>query len=1277
MLNKKNIYRKTKDNALSWWKKKINENMIVDSFLTFQESNEFYDYKGSSLTFELNNSLSKKIMKICNNSQDAIFIFLLCGIQCLSYKYTNNNNLTLGIPKPPWKSNLGTTSNTVPLQTNILDSSSFVDILIQVKKSVLDIKKHRNIPYKEILRILDITSHDSKYFFKTVVILDNIHKYDYSNNFSDLLFRFNVQDNNITCTIKYNSLKIDNYKIIQLEKHLYTLLDKVTETPDVNINEFDILSEEEQKTILHTFNNVYKKYDINKTIMELFEEQVLKTPSAIALICENNTITYDQLNKTSNQFARYLKKIGVRNETTVSLILDKSINMIIAIFGILKAGGAYIPIYPDYPINRKQLMLKNSGSNFLVLDKPIQLDTFEGHKINIETSDFSHERDENLDINFDSSNLAYILYTSGSTGEPKGVMVEHKSVVNRLYWLKDKYNLRENDRILFRTPYIFDVSISEIFGWFLGGSQLVIFEDDSSIEYLLESIKKYNITYINFTPSLLNFIDSSKCEKYKDTLNSLKYICSAGEAFSREAYDLFTKHSIDIQFENLYGPTETTIYSTAYSLKGTETSRNIPIGKPISNTSTYILDKNNNLLPIGSVGELYIAGEGLARAYLNQPLITQERFVDNPFQPNTKMYKTGDLCRWTPDGNIEFLGRVDNQVKIRGVRIELKEIEHVLRSHENIDDAVVIPRDTMNSKLLYAYIVSSNNWESSELRDYLASILPKYMIPSYFIKIDKIPLTPNKKVDKKSLFKLDKIITTQEYISPSSHMEKTLTEMWKKVLNTDKDIGVLDNFFDIGGHSLLAMTLNSKIYEMFSIKCSTKDVFDHSTIRELAIFLESGISKDDFIINPVGNMDYYPVSSSQKRMYIMYKIHRDTINYNVPIINKIKCKIDISRLEKAFNQLISRHETLRTYFEIIDDKIIQKIKDTIDINIQYLSTSKGNIDRTIDNFIKLFDISKPPILRVGLLSISNDEHIIIIDTHHILIDGVSIKIILEDLFNLYEGTELPKLEFQYKDYAVWENTFQQSETMKKQEDYWLNKFSTKVDDLIIPYDFPSSNSALYIGEKICFDISTDFFSKINEFKQKTGTTLYMVLLSAYKILLAKCTGKKDIVIGSPIAGRTHPCFNNVVGVFINTLALRSYVDYSKTLRNFTEEVKIIALEAYENQNYPFEQLVEKLNIDRNVSKNPLFNTMFILQNTPQPDINIEGLQVEPYDYKSKSSIFDILLQAVEFNNSITFTFEYNSNLYSKDTIFNLINDYKKILFYLVSSDNLKIQDIVN
>ncbi|WP_228731208.1 non-ribosomal peptide synthetase [Clostridium zeae] len=814
--------------------------------------------------------------------------------------------------------------------------------------------------------------------------------------------------------------------------------------------------------------------------------------------------------------------------------------------------------------------------------------------------------------------------------------------------------------------YLFLSSVWEIFMSLFNGAELHILSKDTISDYerFEDYLSNNNITIANLPPMYVNNLNH-------DRVKSLRILLTAGSVIDKKLLNMWSNK---LDYINGYGPTETTVCTTLWKYESSvEKLASVPIGKPINNLSVYIINKNKELLPIGVAGELCVSGDSLALGYLNKEELTNEKFIDNPFIKGIKMYKTGDLVKWLPDGNIEYIGRIDNQVKIRGFRIELGEIESALNKCYEIKESSVIARKDANGELkLIAYLVFNKGESETQLSNIKAQIknkLPGYMMPSYYVKLDKMPLTVNGKIDTKNLPEVDYAnLIQQEYIAPSNETETALAQIWQKVLGV-KNIGIMDDFFDLGGHSLKAGVVVSEIRRKFEREINVKNLFNNSNIKSLARFIEKQDKKKYEEIQICKEKKYYKASSAEARMYISWQLNKDSLEYNLPIMIEMEENIDKNKIEAALNKLISRHESLRTSFEIIDGVVVQKILDNWNLDFKYKELNNENLKSEIENFIKPFDLNKAPLLRSELVKLGERDYKLIVDFHHIAVDGVSSSIIMSELENYYEGGKLEELKIQYKDYSEWQNSKEQQEALKIQEQYWLKKFEDDVPVLELITDYERPKIRMVEGHRINFNVNENLTAMLRKLAKETGTTLYMVLLSAFNVLLSKYSGQEDIVIGTVEAGREKAELKNLVGMFVNTVVIRNYPKSSKAYREFLEEVKNNIISDFENKEYQYQNLIEKLNIKRDASRNPMFDVMFVVENM---ELNNKYKITE---LKLDIAKFDLNLIATEVDNTINFNLEYSVNLFKKDTIERMVTSYVNILTCVAERSDVKLSEI--
>ncbi|MCK4260161.1 MAG: amino acid adenylation domain-containing protein, partial [Halanaerobiales bacterium] len=1231
-----------------------------------------YDYKKSEedlkkevIKFSLPNFVSQKIFVLSNNSDFAIFTILLSIFKCLIYKYVREEDVLVGTTIFTKESDDTFLNKILAFRDIINPEQTCKELLIEVRKTVLEANKNQNYPLDEIFCDLDIP------LFKVGFILENIQSKAHFENYDlDITLSFIHNGKSLEGKFKYNP---GLYKKSTIEK-ISSLYIKVgtlfTENINTRIEDIELLTTEEKNQLLYEFNGSKLNYATEKTFHQLFEEQVERSSGQTSLIFEDQKLTYKELNNRANQLAKILRAKGVKQDQIVGLLVHRSLEMFIGILGILKAGGAYLPLDPDYPTDRIKYMLEDSNASWLLVDKGnVDLGEFSGECIDITDEKLYIGDSSNLVNVNQAKDLAYVIYTSGSTGKPKGVMIEHQSLHNFIVAVSDQIEFTPGKTILSLTTFSFDLFVSETLLPLARGMKLVIANEQEQMtsELFNNALLRNDVDMLHLTPSRAQLFISD--ESNLEGIKNLKEILIGGEAFPETLLEKLTSLT-NAKIYNMYGPTEATVWSL---IKDLTHEKDITIGKPIANTDVYIFDENLNLVPINVPGDLYIAGDGLARGYLNNQKLTEERFVVAPFGGNKKMYKTGDTARWLPNEDIDFLGRSDYQVKIRGYRVELGEIEKQIVSYPNVKDAVVVDKeDETNFKVLVAYIVIDEELSVVDIRTHLTKILPDYMIPSYFIKLDHLPLTPNGKLDRKGLPKLDKNISSgREYIAPTNEKEKKLVNIFSETLEIKK-IGIKDNFFESGGHSLKATTLISKIYKEFSINLPLRQLFESPTVEGLAKYIDEADESVYQKIELVDEREYYELSSAQKRLFALNQISPDSTNYNILGFMYIEGNLNIERLERTFNELIKRYDSFRTSFEVVEGEVVQKIHQDVDFKIITLHSNEDNLEKLAQEFVQPFDLRKAPLLRVGLVNLP-DKYLLMFDLHHIIADGASLGILTNEFISLYQGDQLPDIKIQYKDFAVWQNDLFQSENIKKQEEYWLEVFKGEIPVLNLTTDYPRPNEMNFEGARLNFELSKDLSEELNKLAVQNGATMYMTLLALYNILLSKYTAQEDILIGSPIAGRTHIDLDNIIGMFVNTLVMRNRPIGDKTFIEFLGDVKENTLLAFENQDYPFEMLVDKLNL-RSKNRNPLFDTMFVLQNAAK-EVEIDQLKFTPYTFENKVARFDLTLACAETKNGIVMNIEYRTQLFQRETIAKFKDHFINLIKQIVYQSDQKIRDI--
>lgn len=1265
---------------------------------------------GSRLSFVLDQHLKQSLERLAKQTGTTLFMVLLAAYNVLLHRYTAQEDIIVGTPTsgrnhPDVEHMIGVFIQTVAIRSQPAGNKPFRSYLEEIKHQSLDALANQDYLFDNLVEKLNAQRETTGMaLFNTMYIFHNtalnqrqekdcsfkVREINVGVSLYDLMFI--VEDDNecLEMHLNYKTELFAQSTIERMKTHLLHILRDIVIQPEVTLSDIQMLSEQEQNVLLHDFNASSIDYSRGQTIQERFEAQMERTPDQLAVGYGDQRLTYRQLNERANQLAHTLRTEGVCADQLVGIMTDRSIDMIVGIFGILKAGGAYVPLDPDSPEERIQHILRDSGATLVVTQKHLKHKVcFDGKIMDLNdektyAANLSNLRTEEASMG--SMQLAYVIYTSGTTGTPKGVMIEHAQVqhlVTSLYTqvIDESHN---GLHVALLAPYYFDASVKQIFGALLSGHALFVVDQETvgDGQELMNYYKRNQIDLTDGTPAHLKLL--SKANDVQGI--SLKYMLIGGEALSRQSVAEFTAlfslhHMSPPTIVNVYGPTECCVDAATYRVVqeelDIENGRDVlPIGRTLGNNRLYVLNKYEQVQPVGVAGELCISGDGVGRGYLNLPELTAEKFVRDPFVQGVTMYKTGDMARWLPDGNIEYLGRMDHQIKIRGYRIEVGEVEAALLHVPGVKEVIVIAHEHENGdKSLCAYFTSDITQTVGELKQMLSTRLPDYMVPAYFIQLDHMPLTSNGKINRRSLpLPQQNIQTGNEYIEARTSMEKTLLPIWQDVLGVNK-ISVKDSFFDIGGNSLRATKLAYKINQSLNIRVSVRNVFEWQTMEQMAQFIDQMEKQVNLSIPQAQEKEYYPLSSAQMRMYIMGIKAGEEVTYNMSGMFMMEGALDRTRLEEAFQQLVARHESLRTAFKVIQGEPKQIIYPEVKFAIESIRATEEEMQDQIQQFVRTFDLEQAPLMRAGLVELRQDCHVLLVDLHHIIGDGLSVQMLMTELGQLYRGDKLSPLRIQYKDYAEWQQSQLQSDWMKKQEQYWLGVFSEQMPLLELPTDYERPETLSYAGDLLEIAVEDDIVAGLRKLEALTGTTLYMILLAAYTILLSKYSGQEDIVVGLPIAGRTQAELEPVMGMFVNTLAVRNQPAADKTFAAYLLEVKEHMLNAYENQDYPFEELIKKMELTKDARRNPLFDTMLVLQNTGPSEMHMDGLTCKSCAPNNHVSKFDLTLYVTESDHHLDAAFEYSAVLFERTTVESMSQNLLLILTTICREPHIEINQI--
>ncbi len=1075
------------------------------------------------------------------------------------------------------------------------------------------------------------------------------------------------------------------------------------------------LTKAERHKILCEWNNTTREYPFDRCIHQLFEEQVERTPDAVALVFEGEQLTYRELNAQANQLAHYLQALGVGPEVLVGICVERSLEMIVGLLGILKAGGAYVPLDLAYPSERLAFMLEDSGVPVLLtkghLVEKLSLHSERIVYLDSDWEEIIQKSKENPTSSVTPDNLAYVIYTSGSTGKPKGVLIQHRSLVNYTTAASAEYKISEcdnathrcHDRILQFSSISFDVSAEEIYISLTSGATLVLCSDSmlDSVGAFLQKCRDWEITVLALPTAYWHELTSILIKESFALPPSLRLVIIGGEKALPERLKAWQEYVRQrVRLMNNYGPTEATIGATIYDCSAANSpSTEVPIGRPISNVQLYILNREQQPVPIGVPGEIYIGGDGLARGYLNRPALTQEQFISNPFsnQPSSRLYKTGDLARYLPDGNIEYLGRIDNQVKIRGFRVELGEIETALSTHPKVETVAVIDReDIPGDKRLVAYIVSKkdeiNQVSAKGMRNYLADHLPDYMIPSAFVTLPALPITPNGKIDRHALpapsgrgSELE-----ENFVAPRTAIEEVLAGIWAEVLRVEW-VGIYDNFLELGGHSLLAIQVISRVRDALGVELPLRCLFEVPTVAQLAQYVET-LQKHSFKflippIQPVERTENLLLSFGQEQLWILHQLAPDTPVYNEPSTICLPGNINVAALEKALNEIVKRHEILRTTYKIVDGQPMQAIAPSLTLPLQVVdlrslpaSLREAEALRLATQEARLpFDLTSESLLRASLMQLDETDYRLFLVAHHIVDDGISTySIFLPELQILYQAfcadqpSPLKELPIQYADFAVWQRQWLGSEVLEPQITYWKQQLAD-LPVLQLPTDRPRSASRSFRGSRQCLVLSRNLTDELLALSRREGVTLFMTLLAAFKTLLYRYTGADDIPVGTVTGSRNRPEVEGLIGFFLNTLVLRTDLSGNPSFLELLKRVREVTLEADAHRDLPFEHLVQILQPERSSSQNPLFQVSFVLE--PPMSALDSGWNISQLDVDTGTAKFDMTLELDERPEGIIGRIEYSTDLFDASTISRMIGHFQTLLEGIVANPLARISDL--
>ncbi len=1310
------------ENHLTYWKQLLADASPALNLPIDRPRKPLQNRREGYQTVLLSKELTADLQALSRKAGVTFFMTLLAAFQTLLHRLTGEEDIVVGTPvagrhRSETENLIGLFLNSLALRTRFSDNPTILELLARVRDVALGAYDHQELPFEKLVEELQ----PERDLSRTPIFQVFINLYNFQEATLELdglsvrrLARvkrapqFDIElyirehTDGMRLTFVYDSDLFEFETIKRMLANFEILLEAIASKPQLRVSDLPILTDAEKHQLLVEWNYTDRVYPNEKCIHHLFEEQVEKTPDALAIVFGGRTLNYRELNAGANQLAHRLRKLGVAPDMLVGVFLERSIEMVVALLGILKAGGAYVPLDPEYPKERLFLMVQDAQLPVLLTQEHLvgRLPESSAKVICLDRDRqvLAAESVENLPTVVTPENLAYVIYTSGSTGQPKGAMNTHQGICNRLLWMQEAYQLTDADRVLQKTPFSFDVSVWEFFWPLLNGARLVVVRpgghQDSA--YLVKLIFEQNVTTLHFVPSMLQvFLEEPGVEN----CGSLKRVICSGEALPIALQERFFARLDGAELNNLYGPTEAAVDVTFWACERESKRSTVPIGRPIANTQIYILDRQLQPVPIGVPGELCIGGVAVGRGYLNRPELTAEKFIQDPFSnhPYARLYKTGDLARYLSDGNIEFLGRMDHQVKIRGFRIELGEIEAILSQHSALTETVVVAQeDAPGDKRLVAYCVlrSGQLLDATAASSFLKQKLPEYMVPSAFVFLQKLPRTANGKTDRKALPAPDHSRPELEevYVAPRTPVEEMIAQIWAEVLKLDT-VGVHDNFFNLGGHSLLATQAMARICQEFNVEVPLRALFERPTTAELADRIEEAHGGEQRCstpqIRPLRRDKALPLSFSQQRLWFLDQYEPNSSLYNIPSALRLRGSLNIGALEQSLNEIIRRHESLRTTFSMVDGDAVQVIAPSVEFSLAVVDLSDhGEAEReeearrlVHEEARRPFDLAQGPLFRSKLVRLSEDDHVLLLTMHHIVSDGWSMGILYRELSVLYEAfscsqpSPLSELPIQYADYAVWEREWLQGEVLDRQLSYWKNQLEGISGILKLPTDRPQPAVQSYRGARQSFVLSKDMTEQLKDLSRREGVTLFMTLLAAFKALLYAYTGETDLVIGSPTAGRNRRGTEGLIGFFVNTLILRTDLSGNPSFRELVRHVREVCLGAYAHQELPYQKLVEALQPKRGGSRGSLAQVFFAFQNVPRQSLKISGITVTPIrtDLGNAKSALTVFMWEAE--QCLAGSLNYAADLFNAATINRVIEHFHTLLTAVVADPEQRLRDL--
>jgi amino acid adenylation domain-containing protein len=1301
---------------LTYWKNQLANAPAALDLPTDRPRPAVPSFRGALRRFKLTSLLSERIAELAKHEGATVYMLLLAALEVVLSRWSGQQDILVGSPTAgrahrQTENLIGCFLNTLVMRGDLRGNPTFGELLARTREVALQAYTHQDLPFEKLVAEVQPERDPSRQaLFQVWFALLNqpsegpelpglkiTEAWDVSPGSKfDLTLLVYTGAGGLTAAIEYATDLFDESTIERFVNHYINVLEQVVARPDARTNELGLATKAERHQLLVEWNQTAQAYRTDRCVHELFGEQAARTPGAVAVAYEGVELSYAELDRRSNQCAHYLKSLGVGPERVVGLCMERSPEMVVALLGILKAGGAYLPLDPSYPESRLRFMAGDAGVTALITQRHSRAAVGEGTACCLVWEEIQAAVAA-LPASSPASavrpdNLAYVIYTSGSTGQPKAVAINHGGLSNYLNFAVREYRVSEGSGAPINTRLGFDAVITSLWAPLISGRSVFLLPDGASeLTALAEGVcahQEYSL--VKLTPGQLTHLQWLLEGEALPPRIARAFVIG-GEELTAQQVEFWREHAPHTRLINEYGPTETVVGCVVYEV-GPDTPRSggVPIGRPLANTQVYVLDAELEPTPVGVVGELYVAGAGVARGYLGRGGLTAARFVTNPFgAAGSRMYATGDLARYRADGNLEYRGRADQQVKIRGFRIEPGEVEAALLRHSALREAVVVVREDRGEKRLVVYMVvtpGADTPEAATLSEFLRDILPEYMVPTQFVALSALPLTMNGKLDRERLPEPVLLVSDTLHAAPRTPTEEVLAQIWAEVLKLEQ-VGMEADFFELGGHSLLATQVVTRARESFGVELPLSVLFEGSvTIRGVAEQIEQARRQENgFVLPPlrpqaVPSGEPQPLSFAQERLWVLDQLQVSGAAYSMPTALRLRGRLNVPALQQAFDELVKRQEGLRAHCELRRGQPVQVIDPLrpFELGIEDLSGLGAEMresraqELVRARSLERFDVSRGPLLRALLIKLAEQEYILLVTMHHIISDGWSMGVLLHELGVLYEafsqgqGSPLAPLEVQYTDYAVWQREWLQGDVLQTQMAYWKKQLAHAPTTLDLPTDRPRPAVPSFKGAVHQFKVPSALSRRIAQLTKQEGVTVYMLLLAALEVVLSRWSGQRDILVGSPIAGRTHRQTENLIGCFLNTLVMRGDLRGNPTFRELLAHTRQMALQAYAHQDLPFEKLVAELQPERDLSRQALFQVMFVMQNMPFDSDELARLGAQTIQANYVAAKFDATVNVYETADGLRGWIEYATDLFDESTIERFVNHYTHVLEQVVA-----------